>query len=347
MFRKGTNTLLLISLVFAVAFVSASCEKLKISNLQANFYFSKANHQFSSGAYRKAIEEYEKALKYNPSLREAYQFLGESYKSLYKPAVETEENRQLAQKALEALNKAYAIDPNNKDVINSLGDMYDKMGNFQEAEKLYLRMLDLEPTNMTNYYVVAGFYKRFAAATQEKKEEGEGQATVASGPTPFQKAEEMYLRRIELDPENPQGYAYVAQFYGDITPIPEFDKAVHYQRLQAQLDPENAVVYYSIGVNRFSKAFRLQNILSREEKIALGKESEGALSKAIQIDSSYADSYAYMNLVARNIWANVYPEQRDRYIQEADRWVEQFEEVRRRAAERKKLEEELKKGEIK
>jgi tetratricopeptide (TPR) repeat protein len=313
--------------------------------LRANYYFSNANHNFSEGKYRLAIEEYERALSHNPNLSTAYQFLGESYKNLYKPAVETEENKEIANKALDALNKAYEIDPNNKDIINSLGDMYDKMRDFEEAEKYYLKVLDLEPANMANYYVVAGFYKRYAGSTDEE-EEGEETDEVAQGPTPFQRAQEMYLRRIELDPESAQGYAYIAQFYSDITPIPDFDKAFFYHSLQTDLDPENAITYYAIGVNRFSKAYRLQNQLSRAERIALGRQSEEALTRAIQIDSSYPDSYAYLNILYRNVWANVYPENRSNYIAEADRWGEQFQEVRRRASERKRLEDELTKGEI-
>ena len=72
--------------------------------------------------------------------------------------------------------------------------MYDKLKKFPEAEKLYLRIIELEPENMSNYYVVAEFYKRYSADNKE----------VAK------KAESMYLRRIETDPDNPQGYAYMA-----------------------------------------------------------------------------------------------------------------------------------------
>lgn len=341
--RKAMPIVLSILLILVVVFAFTSCQKLKISNLKANYYFSRANHNFTDGKYRIAIQEYEKALIHNPNLSTAYQFLGESYKNLYKPAVETAENLEIAAKALEALSRAYEIDPNNKDVINSLGDMYDKMRDFEEAEKYYLRNLDLEPTNMANYYVVAGFYKRYAGTAEEGEE---GQEKAEGGPTPFQKAEEMYLRRIELDPENPQGFAYIAQFYDQITPTPEFDKANYYHTLQTQLEPDNAVTYYAIGVNRFFKAYRLQNKLSRAERIELGREADDALKKAIEIDPSYPEPYAYLNLVARNIWANVYPERQDSYIAEAERWVEQFQEVRKRAADRKRLEDELKKGEI-
>lgn len=315
----------MILLALAVLFISISCEKLKVGTLKGNYHFSKANSFFTDSRYRQAIEEYEKALKYNPKLTEAYRLLGESYKNLYKPGVDTPENQEKAQKALDSLKKAYGIDPKNKEVIHSLGNMYDMMRDFEEAEKYFLKILEMEPTNMDNYYVVAGLYKRYAGEREELKA----------------KAESMYLRRIETDPENPQGYAYIAQFYSEMTPIPDFDKASEFYTLQTKLKPDEALTYYAIGVNRFFKAFRLQNVLSREERIVLADESETALKKALELDPSYSFTYSYLNILYRNVFALVYPEKKSRYIAEADRWQERFMEVRKRELERQRLEQEL------
>jgi len=330
MFRKRMKFFLPVLLALVAVFFITSCEKVKVGNLMANHHFNKANGHFTESLYRKAIDEYEKALKYNPNLIQAYRFLGESYKNLYKPGVETEDNMMKAEKALEALNKALTIDPRNKEIIHSLGDLYDKMRDFGKAEEMFLKILEMEPTNMENYYVVAGFYKRYSGDNEELGK----------------KAEQMYLRRVETDPENPEGYSHVSQFYDDITPTPEFDKSCDYHRKRLQLNPNNALIYYTIGVNRFQKAYRLQNVLSREERIALADESEQALLKAIDIDPSYAFSYAYINMVYRNIHANLYPDRHDRYIAEANRWQEKFKDMRKRELERERLEEELRRGRV-
>lgn len=319
----------LVATFLALAFVATltSCQKLSVNKLRANYHFSKANQFFKDGKYRRAISEYENTLKHNPSLVEAYRFLGESYKSLYKTQDDSPQNLEIADKALAALTKAYEFEPTNKEIIYSLGDMYDKMRNFEDAEKYYLKILELEPTNMNNFYVVAEFYKRYAGEKEELKS----------------KVEQMYLRRIELDPEEPQGYAYIANYYDQITPIPDFDKAVEFQRRRLELDPDNAEIYYSIGVNRFFKAYRLQNVLSLEEREKLGKESEEVLLKAVELDPAYPEPYAYLNLIHRNVFAHVYPDRASRHIAEADRWMERFNEVRKRAMERARLEKELKK----
>jgi tetratricopeptide (TPR) repeat protein len=337
MSSKASRTALFVFIALGLIFTSLGCGKLKVSRLTGNYYFSQGNQYFKHEEYRKAIDYYEKAVASNPNLGEAYQYLGESYKKIYKPGDETPQNKQKADKALEALKKALALFPNNKPIIYSLADMYDILQNFEEAEKLYLRILQMEPTNMGNYYVVAQFYRKYSSGTDEQRKDAEGKVIKS----PFQKAEEMYLRRIELDPENPEGYAYAAQFYDDIKPSPIFDKAYEFHKLRLKFDANDASIWYAIGVNRNWKAYRLQNVLSYEERQRAAEESEKALKRAIEIDSNYSSAYVYLNILYRNVFVGLYPEKEDLYIAEADRWQERGQELAKRAAERKRLEEEL------
>ncbi|MDD8014112.1 MAG: tetratricopeptide repeat protein [Acidobacteriota bacterium] len=335
MYRKRTNGILVAILAFAIVFTFTSCEKLRVSKLKANYHFSKANNLFREGMYRKAITEYENALKSDPNLIQAYRFLGESYKSLFKPGVETAINKELETKALDALKKAHEIEPNNKEIIYSLGDMYDKIRNFDEAEKLYLRILELEPQNMSNYYVVAEFYKRYAG---EK-------------PDSAQKAESMYLKRIEADPENPQGYAYVANYYENLPASADnidqsmlnFDKAALFTSKRIELQPDNAEAWLAMGINRWSKAFRFQN-LTKEQRLAAARESQKAIEKARDLDPNYPEPYSWLSVLYKSVLSKLEPDKEARYNAEADRYIEKFQDLRKRAAERKKLEDELKKS---
>jgi len=270
MSRQRINSLAVILLALAVLVTATSCEKLKVSNLQANFHFKKANNLFREGKYRDAVAEYELTLKYRPDLVQAYRYIGESYKQLYKPGVDSPLNKELESKALEALNKALEIEPNNKDIIYSLGDMYDKLRKFPEAEKLYLRILELDPQNMDNFYVVAEFYSRYAGEI----------------PDAAQKAETMYLRRIEADPENPMGYAYAANYYEHL-PVSEqnleeaignFDKANIFWEKRIALDPENPQAWLAKGVNRWSRAYRFQ-VVSEAERLAIARDALQVVEK--------------------------------------------------------------------
>ncbi len=330
MFRRSIHVALLVIMVAGLVFTTTGCEKLKLSRLQANHHFSTANHHFTEQQYRLAIEEYERALHYNPELVQAYRFLGESYKNMYKPGMDNEANNESAQQALDALTKALEIDPDNKQIVHSLGDMYDKMRKFEEAEQLFLMILEQEPTNMSNYYVVAGFYKRYAAEDNDLKS----------------RAEKMYLRRIETDPENREGYSYLAQFYDEQQPLPEFDKAYAAHMMQTEMEPDNALVWYTLGVNRFQKAYRLQNVLPRNDRIQIANNSESALLKSMELDNTHAFTYAYINMLYRNVHSKLYPEREQSYIQRADSWLARYREVRKRELGREKLERELQRGEI-
>ncbi len=314
-------------LVFIVALAFTSCEKLNVNRLRANYHFTRANQLFTDGKFRRAMTEYELTLKYNPDMVQAYRFLGESYKSLYKMGVDTPENQEIADKALEAFNYAYEAEPNNKEIIFSLGDMYDKLKDFEEAEKLYLRILELEPGNMGNYYVVAEFYKRYAAENEQLRS----------------KAESMYLRRIELDPENPQGYAYIANYFENLAPAPEvYDQAAEYWDKRIALDPNSPEAWLAKGVNRWSRSYRFQN-LPAPERLKTAREALEALEKANELDPDYPEPYSWLSVLYQSVLIKLEPDKEPRYKAEADRAMERWNEMRKRAAERKRLEDELKK----
>ena len=333
MWHKRTPNALVLALATVVVFTAVGCQKLKLSLLQANYHFSKANQLFKDNKFSKAIAEYEKALKYNPTLKDAYQFLGESYKSLYIPGRDSAENKEKADKALAALQKAYELDPNNKMVIYSLGDMYDRMRDVTNGEKMYLKIVDLEPGNMNNYYIVAEFYKRFAGDKNDLRN----------------KAKDMYLRRIETDPENVQGYAYMADFYDKMpTADPKLlsanmDSALEMHKRRLLLEPKSAEVYYTIGVNRCEKARRLPAYLEQAERETVAAEAEKNLLKAIELDPNLAESYAYMKILYINVQAKLYPEKESRYMELANQYGNKWDDARKRQLDRMKLEKELKK----
>ena len=331
MSRKTTQRFVFAAAALAVIFAFTACQNISYSKLSANYHFGKANSLFRENQYRKAITEYEATLKYNPNMTQAYRFLGESYKQLYKPGVDSPLNKELEKKTLDALIKALEIEPNNKDIIYSLGDMYDKLKKFPEAEKLYLRIIELQPENMSNYYVVAEFYKRYSA----------------DNPAVAKKAESMYLRRIETDPDNPQGYAYMASYLEQVAGGPEellrsFEKAGEFLQKRISLQPDSAEAWLALGVNQWSRSFRFQ-FLTAPERMKQAQDALKSISKAIELDPNYPEPYAWMGPLYKAVLAKLEPEKEARYNAEGDRYLEKFQELRKRAAERKKLEEDLKK----
>lgn len=328
---RKTQRIIIAAAALAIIVVVTGCQNISYSKLAANYHFNKANALFRENKYRQAITEYEATLKYNSGLTQAYRFLGESYKQLYKPGVDTPLNKDLEKKTLEALTKAYEIEPNNKDIIYSLGDMYDKLRKFPEAEKLYLRIIELQPENMSNYYVVAEFYKRYSSDNKD----------IAK------KAESMYLRRIETDPDNPQGYAYMATYLQEGSGGPEdllkaYERAAEFWQKRIALQPDSAEAWLALGVNQWSRSFRFQ-FLTADIRLKMAQDALQSISKAIELDPNYPEPYAWMGPLYKAVLSKLEPEKEARYNAEGDRYLEKFQELRKRALERKKLEEELKK----
>lgn len=334
---KRTPRFIIAALALMLIVAFTGCEKLNIKKLSANYHFNKANQLFRDNKFSKAIAEYKSTIKSNPELKDAYRLMGESYKSLYIPAKDTPENKDKAAEALKALQKAYELDANNRDVIYSLGDMYDKLRDFENAEKMYLRIIDLDPGNMNNYYVIAEFYKRYAG---DKDKAGLGLKD---------KVEGMYLRRIETDPGNVQGYAYMADYFDKLptadgkTLAANLNSAYEMHKRRLTIQPNSAEVLYTIGVNRCETARRLPDYFSEAEKASIAAEAEKYLLKAIEIDPNYPEPYAYMGILYLNINVKLYPEKESRYRDEAMRYGEKFQEARKRVLNRMKLEKELKK----
>lgn len=212
--KKNVSSIIVFVLALVFIFHFTGCEKLKVSNLEANYHLKKANKLYKDEQYRNAIKDYEKALELNPGLKLAYIYLGTSYSQIYRPMKEDDRNKEIGVKAEEYLKLAQEYDPENEKVVIALGDLYDKMGNFEEAEKYYLMIKERAADDPKTYYTLANFYQNNGKIEQ---------------------AEQMYLQRIELNPEDPEGYHYFVRFLNDQRRWEELI-FVHKKRMYATLD---------------------------------------------------------------------------------------------------------------
>ncbi len=307
-----------------------ACQQLSLNSLKANYHFKKANKFYADQAFKKAVAEYEEAIKYNPKLSKAYLYLGLSYQTLYKPGLEDKRNMENAEKAIKNLKKALEFEPQNELVIVALGDTYNKLRNFEEAEKYYLKILERHPDKPEYYYVIAQFYRNF-----EK----------------IDKAIEMFQKRISLDPNNPEGYKYLANFYyNDLLNTAKdvetgkmyIDKAIELFEKIIELEPNNHESYYALGVACWAKSYRVLPGEISEDRITTINKGIKALEKAIEINPNYAESYAWINLLWREM-AKVDPKNEKKYIQIATDYQNKFAEIKKRQKAREEFIKALKK----
>jgi Tfp pilus assembly protein PilF len=121
------------------------------------------------------------------------------------------DNEEFRNKAIDYLLRAKEAQPDDERVDLALSEIYDKMGDFEEAEKYYLVMLNKASNNPKAYYTLAEFYKKNAQ---------------------FNKAETMYERRVALNPDNPEGYLFYINFLQDLR---KWDKAVRFHNLRINI----------------------------------------------------------------------------------------------------------------
>ena len=222
--KKYSSSILVLFIAAAFMCGFVGCEKLKISNLQANYHLKKANRLYADESYKKATEEYQLALELNPNLKAAYLYLGTSYSSLYRPMKTGERNKEYGDKAADYLLKAFEAFPENENIVYALGDIYDKMSQFEEAEKYYLKILERAKENAEKtgeydpkpYYILADFYSKYNRSDEAKA---------------------MYEERISLEPNAPDGYLYYASYASDRR---QWDLSIenHEKRILAIYDPD-------------------------------------------------------------------------------------------------------------
>ena len=125
-------------------------------------------------------------------------------------------NVEYGKYAVEYLLKAREEAPENDKIINALGEIYDKLANFEEAEKYYKMILEKTKDDPKAYYTLANFYSKYQKYVQ---------------------AADMYKQRIALDPSDPEGYLFYATYLRNRG---KFDSAVevHEKRIATFLDPQ-------------------------------------------------------------------------------------------------------------
>ncbi|MBI4650564.1 tetratricopeptide repeat protein [Candidatus Desantisbacteria bacterium] len=170
------------------------------------------------GKYDRAIEEYEKALHFDPEYTLAYSNLGFIYyrKSMY-------------DKAMEYYKKAIEIDPSYVLAYNKLGVVYRKKGLYKKALEVYKKAIEISPDYAEIYYNMAVVYRYM------KK---------------YSEASEMYKKVIEFRPEYIPAHVNLGL---DYKYSGEYDKAIEEYEKVLKLDPNYVEIFINFGIAYFLK----------------------------------------------------------------------------------------------
>jgi len=284
----------------------------QVNTLRAKQDVKDANTMYQSGDYKGAAAKYEEALTKDPNLADIYFFVGNSYDNLYKPARKGEEaNDAFLTKAIANYKKSAEMNsaPNIKKLsLEYLVAAYgpDKLNDPAQSEPIVQQMIQLEPTEPTNYFALAKIYE----------DNGD-----------YEKAEATYLKAKEVKPDEPTVYTTLAGYYnrqGD------FDKTIDALQQRTAKEPNNPEAHHMVATFYWDKVYR-DFRLADADKRKFVQAGIDEVDKAIALKSDYVEAITYKNLLLR-LQANLEKDvakQRE-LLREADKLRDQALELRKK-----------------
>jgi len=308
--RKFSSQAGVSALVIVLAVAVSGCSQ--VGMLKGQMAFKDANTFYQRQQYKEAAVKYEEAIAANPELYDAYFFLGNSYDNQYRPAKRGDAaNDELMDKAIAAYKVAAekaSTEPNNirrlslQYLVNAFGA--DKLNDPSQQEPILRQMIEMDPSDPSNYFVLANVYEQ----------NGD-----------YEQAEQLLVKARDVKPNDPAVYTTLAGFYNRQG---EFDKTMEALQARAQQEPNNPEAYYTIATYYWEKAYR-DFTISAADKMRFVEQGIQAVDKAIELKPDYVEALTYKGLLLR-VQATVEkdPQRQQDLVKEAASYTDRATEVR-------------------
>jgi len=276
--RKVLSQPVMLALVAVLAVTQVGCSKLGV--LKGQMALRDAVKFYQRQDYKQAAAKYEEALVSNPDLGDAFFYLGNSYDNLYKPSRKGEpDNDVLLEKAVENYKKGAekATNPITRQrSLQFLVAVYgaEKLNDPSQQEPILRRMIELDPTDPTNYSYLANVHEQ-------------------SGN--YEEAEKLLLKAREMKPNDATVYTTLAGFYNRQG---MFDKTMEALEARAEKEPNNPEAHYMISTFYWEKAQK-DFTIPQAERMKFAKAGLQAADKALALNADYTDALIYKGLLLR------------------------------------------------
>jgi tetratricopeptide (TPR) repeat protein len=287
------------------ALLPALCGCAKI---QSKASFKDGNKDYKEENYKKAIVKYEKAVKLDPAMAEAWFYLGSSHQALYRPGKEGEENKAHLDAAIEAYKKSLEVNKANTEQLRkvktntlaALTSIYsdEPYRNFEEANRYAEQLVQDNPNDPKNLYARANLYEKF---------------------NKIDEAERTYKQVAESNPSDPKACGALAAFYNK--PLwdgrSKFDQAIEVLQRCAALTPNDPSGYQKLATFFWDKAYR-DPLLTDEQKEMYADKGLEMVDKALSLKPDYFEAVIFKGLLYR-VKANVAknPRLKQQYLDQA------------------------------
>ncbi len=292
----------------------------KVGQLKALKSLKAAHAAYKQQDYKAASELYEETVQADPGQAVAYFYLGNSYDQQYKPSKKGDPaNDALLGKAAQnyqtAAEKLSASDKPDDKKLSKLSLEYlvsvygsDKLNDPAKAEPVVQHMIQLDPSETTNYFALAKIYEDAGA---------------------YDAAEQMLLKAKEVKPNDPDVYSQLAGYYNRQA---QFEKTIEALEQGAAKQPNNPEAFYKIATYYWDEAYRDARLKEAQKKDFVQKGLT-AIDRAIEIKPDYIDALVYKGLLLR-VQAPFEKDKKkqDELLNQAKQWHDKAEELKKKKA---------------
>ena len=264
--------------------ISAGCSQ--VSQVQAKRSFKAANIAYQAQDYKKSAALYEETLQEDPSIAAAHFFLANSLDNQYKPSRRGEAaNDELMTKAVEnyklGAEKLAASPLEDEKKLAKLSLEYlvaaygvDKLNDAAAAEPVLIKMIEMEPSEPSNYAVLGKIYEDAGY---------------------YDDAEKVLLMSKTAKPKDASVYLQLAGFY---TRQGRFDKTIEALNQRAEIEPNNPEAFQTIAGYYWDET-RANSSLTEAQKKEYISNGLGAVNKAISLKADYVEALTFKGLLLR------------------------------------------------
>ena len=271
--------------------------------VRAKAAFKDGNRLYKEENYRRAIEDYQRAVELKPDFAEAHFYLASSQQSLYRPGKDGDDNKQRLDKALEHYEKSLEVNkansPNLKQLrLNTLGAltaMYSDppLTNYEKALGYAETLVRDNPNDAKNLYAMANLYEKFGRVAE---------------------AEQTYIKVSEQNANDPKACGALAAFYNkplwdEVGAVfvdnqskgarkAKFESAIATLERCAALDPNDPSGFYKLAMFYWDKAYR-DPLVSDKEKDAFADRGIATVDKSLGMKPDYWEAIIAKGLLYR------------------------------------------------
>jgi len=128
---------------------ATGCDKLR-----ARDQLNKGVAAYKNARYEQAINNFKEAVALDGTLKNAKLYLATAYAQQYIPGVDSPENLQNANSAIEQYKSVLEQDPKNVNSIKGIAYLYLQMKKFEDAKDYYRKAIALDSNDPEAYYSV-------------------------------------------------------------------------------------------------------------------------------------------------------------------------------------------------